>query len=351
MTPKFSIVVPVYKTEAYLGRCIDSLIRQTLTDIEIILVDDGSPDNCPRICDQYEKKDSRIKVIHQKNAGVSAARNKGLEYATGEWILFCDSDDWMEANACEVLYQTGIEKNVDIVVGDIKIIHGKKQRYNQFFSSEFVFRSRKRLDQLVMADLYQGYCPLPPKTPSIGYGGPWNKAVRRCLLLQKNIRFDTSLLGIFDDILYTAYLYANAQSIAYVQKAVYNYVSIPTSITKTYKPNSLDINRRIFQAFRKFIVEYSTDNQWEPAFHAMVIRRFEETLRLYFFNKKNPQQLTQILRELKQTMNTEPYTTAIKKVDTAKLLPSQKKAAFFMRMRFPAGLWVLYRLKTILRKV
>ena len=123
MIPKFSIVVPVYKVEAYLERCLGSLISQTLTDIEIILVDDGSPDNCPRICDQYAKKDSRIKVIHQKNAGVSAARNKGLEYATGEWILFCDSDDWMEANACEVLYQTGIEKNVDSVVGDIKIIH------------------------------------------------------------------------------------------------------------------------------------------------------------------------------------------------------------------------------------
>ena len=116
-----------------------------------------------------------------------------------------------------------------------------------------------------MADLYQGYCPLPPKTPSIGYGGPWNKAVRRCLLLQKNIRFDTSLLGIFDDILYTAYLYANAQSIAYVQKAVYNYVSIPTSITKTYKQilwTLIGVFFRLFVNYRRIFYRQSVGTRF-----------------------------------------------------------------------------------------
>ena len=116
MVPKFSIVVPIYNVEKYLPRCIDSLVNQTLQDIEIILVDDGSPDGSPAICDAYAEKDPRIKVIHKLNGGVSAARNDGLRISKGEWVIFCDSDDWMELDACENLYMCGNEKKVDVVI-------------------------------------------------------------------------------------------------------------------------------------------------------------------------------------------------------------------------------------------
>ncbi|MDR2409141.1 MAG: glycosyltransferase, partial [Bacteroidales bacterium] len=91
-----SIIVPVYKVEPYLRRCIDSILAQTFTDFECILIDDGSPDGCPAICDEYAEKDKRIMVIHQENEGVSAARNAGLDIAKGEWIGFVDSDDWCD---------------------------------------------------------------------------------------------------------------------------------------------------------------------------------------------------------------------------------------------------------------
>ena len=93
-----SIIIPVYKVEKYLSKCIESIFKQTYFDLELILVDDGSPDNCPMICDEYAKKDSRIRVIHKKNGGLSDARNAGLEIATGEYIGFVDSDDWIEFN-------------------------------------------------------------------------------------------------------------------------------------------------------------------------------------------------------------------------------------------------------------
>ena len=96
--PKVSIIVPVYKVEKYLRKCIDSIINQTLKDIEIILVDDGSPDNCGKICDEYAAKDTRIKVIHKENGGLSSARNAGMEVAEGEYIGFVDSDDWIESD-------------------------------------------------------------------------------------------------------------------------------------------------------------------------------------------------------------------------------------------------------------
>ena len=95
MKPKVSIIVPVYNVEKYLDRCMESLLNQTLKDIEIILVDDGSPDNCPQICDEYAKKDSRVKVVHKVNAGLGYARNSGLDVASGEYVAFVDSDDYV----------------------------------------------------------------------------------------------------------------------------------------------------------------------------------------------------------------------------------------------------------------
>lgn len=100
---KVSIIVPVYMVEKYIESCINSLIEQTYYNLEIILVDDGSPDDCPKICDEWAKKDTRIKVLHQKNSGVSAARNSAIEQITGEYILFVDSDDWIEKNMIETL--------------------------------------------------------------------------------------------------------------------------------------------------------------------------------------------------------------------------------------------------------
>lgn len=99
-----SIIVPVYNVEPYLRRCVDSILAQTLTDFELILVDDGSPDGCPAICDEYAEKDSRVHVIHKENGGVSSARNTGMAVAEGKYFLFCDSDDYVSPQWCETLY-------------------------------------------------------------------------------------------------------------------------------------------------------------------------------------------------------------------------------------------------------
>lgn len=127
--PKVSIVVPVYKVEKYLVRCVKSLSNQTLEDIEIILVDDGSPDNCGHMCDEFEKTDSRIKVVHKKNGGLSSARNAGLEVATGETVGFVDSDDDVELTMYEELYETLINNQVDFVMSDYLRIENDNVSY------------------------------------------------------------------------------------------------------------------------------------------------------------------------------------------------------------------------------
>lgn len=115
MEDLISVIVPVYKVEKYINKCVDSIINQTYTNLEIILVDDGSPDNCGNICDEYAKKDNRIKVVHKENAGVSSARNIGLEKSSGKYITFIDADDYVEKNYCEELLNILKIENADCV--------------------------------------------------------------------------------------------------------------------------------------------------------------------------------------------------------------------------------------------
>ena len=112
--PKISVIVPVYKVEKYLDRCVESIVNQTYKNLEIILVDDGSPDNCPAICDAWANKDERIKVIHKENGGVSSARNRGIDAATGDYIGFVDSDDWIEPDMYELLADNAKKYDADI---------------------------------------------------------------------------------------------------------------------------------------------------------------------------------------------------------------------------------------------
>ena len=120
MNKLISIIIPVYKVEEYLEKCVDSVIKQTYDNLEIILVDDGSPDNCGKICDQYSKKDKRVKVIHKENGGLSDARNAGIDISRGEYISFIDSDDYVEIDYIETLYNSIIKSKISIILSHIE---------------------------------------------------------------------------------------------------------------------------------------------------------------------------------------------------------------------------------------
>ncbi len=159
-SPLISVIVPVYKVEKYLDRCLESIVNQTYTNLEIILVDDGSPDNCPQMCDDWASKDSRIKVIHKENNGVAEARNCGLDSAKGELIGFVDSDDWTEPNLFETLLDNLISHNADISVCGYQI--------NTEEDVEADTREVEQADALKL--IAQGYYK---------YGVLWNKLYRK----------------------------------------------------------------------------------------------------------------------------------------------------------------------------
>ena len=179
---KISVIVPIYKVENYLKRCVDSIINQTYKNLEIILVDDGSPDHSPEICDNYAKIDNRVIVIHKNNGGLSEARNYGLQIASGDYIMYVDSDDYIEINSCEKLIEN-ITDNVDIVVGDYKEIrndsvtimkhtnleNGKQNlyirmfliEYNLFYKVGYYFEDLEMLPRLFLANPYVKYVSFP----------------------------------------------------------------------------------------------------------------------------------------------------------------------------------------------
>lgn len=350
--PKLSVVVPVYNVEKYLAQMIESLQNQTLWDVQIILVDDGSTDRSGAICDEFAAGDHRICVIHKPNGGVGTARNDGLDMATGEWMVFCDADDWVEPDGYEKLIAAGEKAGADVVFGDCNLVFGDRVRKAQFYKNEFVTGDRCRIDDLIAADFSRAYCFDPPESgPAFGYGGPWNKLVRRQHLIRNGIRFDTRLKGIFDDILYTAYLFATAEKVAYVQVPVYNYRQLGSSITHSYKADLLQINEAIFAAWREFMEKYGGAGEFEKPFHANVLRRFKSALGLYFFNEKNTNSFRQQCRELKTLMISEPYRTAFRKVEPRGIHNSYDKLVWYAAKTGSAWLvYLVYRLSVLIKK-
>lgn len=134
--PKVSVIVPIFKVEQFLTKCIDSILNQSYANIEVILVDDGSPDRCPQICDDYQRKDSRVKVVHKQNGGQSSARNAGLDVASGEYVSFVDSDDWLESDAYSMIVGQCLENQLDIIGGGIDtfVLGKKKIKFLKFHS-------------------------------------------------------------------------------------------------------------------------------------------------------------------------------------------------------------------------
>lgn len=184
--PAVSLIVPIYKAERYLPHCVESLRHQTLRDIEILLVDDGSPDRCGAMADDYAREDARIRVIHQRNSGVAAARNRGIHEATGEYVGFVDSDDWILPDMCEKLYAavsgTGAQAAFTgyRIVGHGRIVERHEQaRTGDFTSADDIFALRK---------IYFGHSVNGSYKDEIA-GWVWNALFRRAFLLKTGLRF------------------------------------------------------------------------------------------------------------------------------------------------------------------
>lgn len=257
--PQISVIVPVYKAEKFIERCVNSILNQTYQDIEVILVDDGSPDACPQICDEYAIRDSRVKVIHKENGGVSTARNAGLDMARGDYIAFVDSDDYLEPCMYEKMMKKALEYECDIVMCDcVKEYKKQNELYTHNIRSGF-YDCRQ---------LEKEYYPHLLMMENVEYPA----TISNWLLLWKSTLNTTDMryeIGVrySEDLLFGAKLMWNASSFFYMKgEAYYHYGMNPESASHTYVVDKWDdyeklyVNiKRIFAKDQKYDFSYQID--------------------------------------------------------------------------------------------
>ena len=233
--PKVSVIVPIYNVEKYLEKCINSLLSQTLEDIQIILVNDGSKDNSGNIAKEYEKNNKdRVIYVEKENGGLSDARNYGLKYATGDFIAFLDSDDYIEKNAYEEMYNKAIEENADYVECDFIWEFPNKIRVDK----QYPYKNKKEMLSFVRVVA-------------------WNKLIKRQLIIDNNLEFPKGLR--YEDVEFTYKLIPFINKFAYVDKPFIHYVQREGSIANVQNERTAEI----FTVLDNVIEFYKKNNIYE----------------------------------------------------------------------------------------
>ncbi len=252
MSPMVSIIVPVYNAEKGIGRCIESIRKQEYADFELILVDDGSKDSSGAICDEYAEKDERIRVIHQENAGVSAARNLAISQARGKYLQFVDSDDWLTPDAARLLVRAAEENRCDLVISDFYRVVGERVSHKGDIEEDGVFGREEFAAHMMEnpADFY--------------YGVLWNKLYRRELVEQYQLQMD-SAISWCEDFMFNLEYIRHAERFFALQVPIYYYVktkgslaSQGMSITKTIKMKSM-----VFEYYNDFYKDVLQEADYE----------------------------------------------------------------------------------------
>lgn len=309
---RFSIIVPVYKAEDTIERCVESIRKQTIKDIEILLVDDGNTDRSGEKCDSLAELDHRIKVIHQENAGPSVARNVGIENATGQWVMFCDSDDELVENACEKYLEKINEGNYDVVIADIFRVE-KEQRHIRLFDEGTLWESQDDVDALARLTMCYQMNPFAKKvgTGKFGYGGPWNKAISLALLKEFDIRFPESIRQ-YEDRLFNIHVYIHATKIGYLSLPVYKYYATENSLTRAKSVDLIELDQKIINEYKCFFIEHPV-GKIEQALEVMITERFVFMVRTSFSKKIGFRDFRENYRRVKSIRENQEYSEALSK--------------------------------------
>ncbi len=243
MNPKISVIIPVYNAEYFLPKCINSILNQTFSDFELILVNDGSKDRSLSICENFKKNDPRIIIVNQFNKGVSSARNAGLDRASSDYIIFIDADDYTDNLMLSELYSAAITMDSDIVFCDF---YYTKYNIDRVVKINFTHSSSIAIQRILTGELQGFMC---------------NKLVRRTLFSEHNIKFN-STITMGEDMLVMCQLLLQTKNISYIPKAFFHYVQHNLSTVALRKPSSFDSQRTLVKHFEILL---NNDSSFENA--------------------------------------------------------------------------------------
>lgn len=295
MTPKISIIIPVYNVEKYIHRCINSIINQTLKDIEIIIVDDKSPDTCPQICDEYGLKDKRIKVIHKaKNEGLGITRNKGIDVATGEYITFCDSDDWVDADFYKTMYFHAKSENFDAVYSEFNTKY--YPNFHIILHPEKIFKNKNDIEDL-MLDIIG---PTPQYNSDVKFQVSVCKAIYKTELIRNyNLRFHSEKEVISEDEIFNLDFLSKAQLVKYIPLQGYYYCQNLNSLTHSYKSNLWNRYQFFFQyLIHNYKQKFSNESEFQLRMSRYVLFCIRVIIEQEITHKSSPTNIHNLLNKI-----------------------------------------------------
>jgi len=300
---EITIIIPVYNTpEKYLRACLQSALSQTLKEIQIIAIDDGSTDNSGEVCDEIAAKDNRLTVIHTENAGVSNARNVGIENAHAPYIIFMDADDYLKSNACEKCLSVMNQNTDDIVF--FKLVSGVKDS-GEYERKGASFIKTMQINIIRHSDNYAGFV----------YGSPWGKIFRKEFLDNNNLRFT---LGVkrSQDRLFMLYCLEKSSTVGLYHYSGYNYVRNEESICNKYNKNIVSILDNASNHIGKFVGLYHpNDPAFKDAMYQLHLKFAFTEMQLFYLNPQCNLGAIAMGKQLKQVFEDEPLRSSINHID------------------------------------
>lgn len=322
---KISIVVPVYKVSInLLKNCINSLINQTLKEIEIILVDDGSPDNCGKICDEFALKDKRIKVIHQENRGLSSARNTGVRNSSGEYIMFLDGDDFLESFSCKVLYKSTEKRKYDIVDACLMKQYGNnivKFDYSKFIDKKEYLDDEVKFWQEEMLD-FNG-----------NVSSANAKIMNRKFLVNNEIYHNEDLKFGIEGIEFGIRLYEKAKSVLFLKEYIYHYVYNDKSITETFNEENIKLTLKGLKEIKKTIDKSSNKDKLYIMFYNRLLYAINTAAISGYFSPTNNDKYWVKKEKYKNYLKDNDIKLALKKLYFLDMTFSRKLTIYFIKFR------------------
>lgn len=346
---QISIIVPIYNIQIeYFKECLNSLVNQTIKDkIEIILIDDGSTNGCAKICDEYSIMHKDIKVIHQKNQGVSMARNAGIEIARGKWIMFVDPDDWVEKNICEELLKYD-KDDIDIIISSCNECYKKKKIKISTFDEDCIEINRNEREILQLQLISKE--SLGKKIKSATYlGVPWAKLYRASFIQDNKLRFKKGL-NRGQDVIFNLYSFEKARKILYKKGFLYNYRKCLGSVTNKHDKIIIQYYFNFIEETLKFIKKLNKTNIFYEAYYIRTLKFISELINKYAFSK-NILSYKEGKKVLKNILEIKDINNALYKINTKNLSLYQKSLLIALKRQnyliIRSITWMRYIIKTI----
>ena len=339
--PVFSIIIPVYKVPyPYLRFCIDGFKKQSFQDFEIILVDDGSPDDCGKICDEYANKDSRFKVIHKENGGLVSSRNAGWEVATGEWFAFCDGDDWVSSNMLEKLYDA-IHENPDTDVFFWKLVF---ELEHKSVKGKFEWRDEREMV------VYTGHecTELAKKVLDYdsGISSACNKLIRRDYSIKHNIFHNPTLRQGIEGYDFSMRSFYHAQKAVYLNEYFYHYRYNENSISKSVNYKNTEFIVDGFKVLKKEISDYPERDKFMPILNQRICYSLIAIAMNCYYHPENNDSLRVRTQKFSQIIKDNPmFQESLKTADLSIMDRNRKFTMFFIKHRLYVILDLISKMK------